>query len=84
MKNKNSNIQLVSSTDSLIMLYQPDETISLEVKLEQETVGLTQAQMVELYGSSKSNISEHITNIFQQGNCHDSICYSFKRRVDKS
>ena len=67
MKNKNNDIQVVSSTDSQIVLYQPDETISLEVKLEQETVWLTQAQMVELFGSSKSNISEHITNIFQQG-----------------
>ena len=67
MKNNNNDIQVVSSTDSQIVLYQPDETISLEVKLEQETVWLTQAQMVELFGSSKSNISEHITNIFQQG-----------------
>ena len=67
MKNNNNDIPVVSSTDSQIVLYQPDETISLEVKLEQETVWLTQAQMVELFGSSKSNISEHITNIFQQG-----------------
>ena len=67
MKNNNNDIPVVSSTDSQIVLYQPDETISLEVKLEQETVWLTQTQMVELFGSSKSNISEHITNIFQQG-----------------
>ena len=51
------------------MLYQPNETISIEVKLdvEYDTVWLTQQQMVELFASSKANISEHISNIFQQG-----------------
>lgn len=51
------------------MLYHPNETISIEVKLdvEYDTVWLTQAQMVELFASSKANISEHISNIFQQG-----------------
>ena len=50
------------------MLYQPNETISIEVKLDADydTVWLTQAQMVELFASSKANISEHISNIFQQ------------------
>ena len=67
MKNNNNDIQVVSSTDSQIVLYQSDETISLEVKLEQETVWLTQAQMVEFFSSSKSNISEHIPLFFQQG-----------------
>ena len=55
--------------NSQIVLYQPNETISIEVKLdvEYDTVWLTQAQMVELFASSKANISEHISNIFQQG-----------------
>lgn len=54
--------------NSQIVLYQPNETISIEVKLdvEYDTVWLTQAQMVELFASSKANISEHISNIFQQ------------------
>lgn len=43
-----------------IILYQPDETIKLEVRMEDETVWLTQAQIVELFQSSKANISEHI------------------------
>ena len=55
--------------NSQIVLYQPNETISIEVKLdvEYDTVWLTQQQMVELFASSKANISEHISNIFQQG-----------------
>ncbi len=66
MVNENGKLQPVGD-ESQIVLYQPDETISLEVKLEGETVWLTQAQMVELFGSSKANVSEHINNIYQQG-----------------
>lgn len=50
-----------------IVLYQPDETVRLEVHLEGETVWLTQAQIIELFQSSKANISEHISNIYKQG-----------------
>ena len=38
-------------------MYQPDEEVRLEVRMEDETVWLTQAQMVELFNSSKQNIS---------------------------
>ena len=48
-----------------IILYQPDEAVKLEVRLEDETVWLTQAQIVDLFQSSKANISEHIKNIRQ-------------------
>ena len=40
-----------------IILYQPDETVKLDVRIEDETVWLTQAQIVELFQSSKANIS---------------------------
>ena len=43
-----------------IILYQPDNTIKLEVRIENETVWLTQAQIVNLFQSSKANISEHL------------------------
>ena len=49
-----------------VILYQPDNEIKLEVRLEDETVWLTQAQIVELFQSSKANISEHIKNIYEQ------------------
>lgn len=49
-----------------IILYQPDETVKLEVYMEDETVWLTQAQMVELFCSTKQNISLHINNIFKE------------------
>ena len=51
---------------SEIILYQPDNEVRLEVRLEDETVWLTQAQIVELFQSSKANVSEHIKNIYEQ------------------
>lgn len=50
-----------------IILYQPEEAVKLEVRLEDETVWLTQAQIVDLFQSSKANISEHIKNIYESG-----------------
>lgn len=50
-----------------IILYQPDNSISLEVRLEDDTVWLTQAQMVVLFQTTKQNVSLHISNIFKEG-----------------
>jgi virulence RhuM family protein len=50
-----------------IILYQPnDKSTQLEVRIDEETVWLTQAQMVELFYSTKQNISLHINNIFKE------------------
>ena len=49
-----------------IVLYQPDETIKLEVRLENETVWLTQQQMTVLFETTKQNVSLHINNIFKE------------------
>ena len=51
-----------------IVIYQSDDSgIKIDVRLEQETVWLTQMQMSELFGKSKKTISEHIGNIFKEG-----------------
>ena len=50
-----------------IILYQPDDTLTLDVRVEDESVWLTQAQIVELFNSRKANISEHLKHIFQSG-----------------
>ena len=47
-----------------IILYQPDDEIRLEVRLEEDTVWLTQAQMAELFQTTKQNVSLHTNNIF--------------------
>ena len=49
-----------------IILYQPDETVKLEVRMSEETVWLTQQQMTILFETSKQNISLHINNIFRE------------------
>ena len=49
-----------------IILYQPDETVRLEVRLEDETVWLTQAQMAELFQTTKNNITLHIGNVYKE------------------
>ncbi len=53
-----------------VILYQPDNEIKLEVRLEDETVWLTQAQMAELFQTSKQNVSLHTNNIFIQNSIH--------------
>lgn len=50
-----------------MVLYQPYESISLEVRIEDETVWLTQAQMAELFSKDISVISRHISRIFKDG-----------------
>ena len=57
---------------SQIVIYQnKDNNISLNVRLEDENVWLTQANLVELYQSSKSNVSEHIKHIFEEGELNE-------------
>lgn len=51
-----------------VVLYQtPDGQTSLDVKLENDTVWLTQAQMASLFETTKQNISLHVNNVFREG-----------------
>lgn len=49
-----------------IVLYQPETTFKLEVRLENETVWLTQAQIAELFGTGRQAITKHLKNIFNR------------------
>ncbi|WP_288952121.1 virulence protein RhuM/Fic/DOC family protein [uncultured Prevotella sp.] len=53
--------------DKIIIYQSEDGKTQLDVKLEGETVWLTQAQMVELFQTSKQNVSLHINNIYKEG-----------------
>ena len=56
-----------------------DGKTRIDVKLEKETLWLTQAQMCELYQTSKSNVSEHIKHIFDEGELdRDSVVRNFR------
>ena len=54
------------SGEGEIVIYQPNESIRLEVKLEDETVWLTQAQMAELFSTTPQNVTLHIRNIYKE------------------
>ena len=56
----------IESTKGEIVMYQPNETIRLEVRVEDETVWLTQSQMAELFLTTRNNITLHINNIFKE------------------
>lgn len=49
-----------------IILYQPDETVKLEVRLEDDTVWLTQQQMAELFQTTRNNVTLHIGNVYKE------------------
>ena len=81
-----------------IILYQPDETVRLErlrvgglcpgmVRLEDDTVWLTQAQMAELFQKDQSVIARHIGNVFREGELNESsnmqILHNINRAHDR-
>ena len=56
-----------NANQNQIIMYRPDDTISLNVRLENETVWLSIDMMSELFQRDKSTISRHIKNIFSEG-----------------
>ena len=69
MEQKNSIVQneQITTTGGEIILYQPDSSIRLEVRMQEETVWLTQAQMSILFGCSTDNIGLHLKNLYEEG-----------------
>ncbi len=74
MVNNNKDVQ------SEIVIYQTEDgNTKMDVKFQDETVWLTQAQLCELYQTSKSNVSEHIKHIFEEGELEeDSVFRKFR------
>ena len=56
-----------------MVIYQSDEGVRLDVRLESNTVWLNQDQIVSLFNKSKSTISEHISNIFKEGELDEQV-----------
>ena len=60
--------------NSELIIYQnPDGNIKIDVRLEEETVWLTQDQMATLFGKAKSTINEHIKNVFSEGELDEKV-----------
>jgi hypothetical protein len=67
---------------SEIIIYQnPDGNIKIDVRLEDETVWLTQEQMATLFGKAKSTINEHIKNVFKEGELDQKVVIRKFRRT---
>ena len=64
-----------------IIIYQTDDGLThIDVKMEDETVWLTQQQMAELYQTSRTNVVEHITHIYEEGELDEnSTCRKFRQ-----
>ena len=58
---------MIENKGDIVIYKTQDGLTKINVKFEDETVWLTQAQLVELYQTSKSNLSEHIKHIFEEG-----------------
>ncbi|MBR6588796.1 MAG: virulence RhuM family protein [Kiritimatiellae bacterium] len=67
---------MANETENQIVVYQPNETVRLDVRLENETVWLTQDQMSMLFGRDQSVIARHIGNIFKEGELDKKVVYA--------
>lgn len=56
----------MTKKENLVIFESEDRNVELRVPIEDETVWLTQAQMIELFGRDQSVISRHIRNIFRE------------------
>lgn len=63
-----------------ILIYQSTEgDLKIDVRLEDDTVWLTQSQMAVLFGKGRSTITEHIGNIFKEGELEETlVCRNFR------
>ena len=66
----------MNTNENQIVVYQPNETVRLDVRLENETVWLTQEQMSLLFGRDQSVIARHIGNIFKEGELDRNSVYA--------
>ena len=57
----------MSASENQIVVYQPNETVRLDVRLENETVWLTQEQIANLFGTKRPAITKHLANIYKSG-----------------
>ena len=75
--------QNIGNTGDIIIYQTEDGLTKFNVKLDNETVWLNQQQLVMLYQSSKSNISEHIKHIFAEGELDEkSVVRKFRTTAD--
>lgn len=70
----------LTTPDSEILIYTTDDGgIRIDVRMVDETVWLTQARMAELFGKARNTVTEHIRNVFDEGELDEnSVCRKFR------
>ena len=81
MSKQNAEILNITNNKGEIVLYQPDNAVKLEVRLEDETVWLTQAQIADLFGTKRPAITKHLNNIYQTGELNEKSTCSILEHV---
>lgn len=76
MEQRHTQMLPVDGEKGEIVLYQPDDSIKLEVRLEKESVWLTQQQIADLFGVKQPAISKHLNNIFKSGELEENSVHS--------
>lgn len=79
---KDEIIEMKEEQGQIIIYQSEDGNTHIDVKIEDETIWLTQNQLIELYQTSKSNVSEHIKHIFEDGELDEnSVVRKFRTTV---
>jgi len=72
-------MKMGNNNSSFVIFKTEDEKISVEVRFDEDTVWLSQEQMSQLFGKSRSTITEHIRNIFKEGELTEEVvCRDFR------
>ena len=70
---RNNGWMDVAKENEIVLFETEDEKVRLTVPIQEDTVWLTQAQMTELFDTSKQNVSLHINNCFKEGELDNCI-----------
>ena len=82
-KEMKNELAVTNTSTNEIVLYQPNETIQLEVRLQDETVWLNQQQIAVLFGTQRQAITKHLKNIFESGELDRQATCSILELVQK-
>ncbi len=82
-KEMKNELAVTNTSTNEIVLYQPNETIQLEVRLQDETVWLNQQQIAVLFGTQRQAITKHLKNIFESGELERQATCSILELVQK-
>ena len=74
------NTENAANRGEIIIYRAEDNTVQLDVRMEQETVWLTQQQMAELFQTSRTNVVEHIQHVYEDGELmQEATCRNFRQ-----